>query len=275
MATGCVLNEPAKPTPLLPEPVLGQAGLAYRERPVFRTLRRHFARAWFHAPEDSGRRSAIVPDGSADLVFANGVLWFAGPDRRVAIETGRPGEIVVGLRFQPGAAPAWLRESGLHIVGARLRLECFWGPEARRLAEWIAEAATPEEVATRLERALTRRLPEADPPDAASKAIFHAIARRRSHAAPIMRQLTEYFGVSERTLRRRCDEIFGFGPRTLDRILRFQRFLRLAHSLPFHPTADLALIAGYADQSHLTREAREMAGLTPTIVRQQLARSRV
>jgi AraC-like DNA-binding protein len=45
--------------------------------------------------------------------------------------------------------------------------------------------------------------------------------------------------------------------------------------LPFHPTADLALIAGYADQSHLTREAREMAGLTPTIVRKQLARSRV
>ena len=34
--------------------------------------------------------------------------------------------------------------------------------------------------------------------------------------------------VSPRTLRRHCQEAFGYGPKTLDRILRFQRFLGLA-----------------------------------------------
>ena len=40
--------------------------------------------------------------------------------------------------------------------------------------------------------------------------------------------------MSERTPRRRFDESFGYGPKTLDRILRYQRFLgqvRLSQSL--------------------------------------------
>jgi AraC-like DNA-binding protein len=53
----------------------------------------------------------------------------------------------------------------------------------------------------------------------------------------------------------------GYGPKTLQRILRFQRFLTLAQTST--DLARLALEAGYADQAHLTRECSRLAGLPP------------
>jgi AraC-like DNA-binding protein len=68
-------------------------------------------------------------------------------------------------------------------------------------------------------------------------------------------------GLSERQLRRRFADAVGYGPKTLARVLRFQRFLALAR--PGDDLARLALSAGYADQAHLTRETRRLAGRTP------------
>jgi AraC-like DNA-binding protein len=74
-------------------------------------------------------------------------------------------------------------------------------------------------------------------------------------------ELGAALGVSERQLRRRFADAVGYGPKTLARILRFQRFLTLAGD--GGELARLALQAGYADQAHLTRETRRLAGRTP------------
>ena len=75
--------------------------------------------------------------------------------------------------------------------------------------------------------------------------------------------------MSERTLRRRFDESFGYGPKTLDRILRYQRFLRLVR-LSQGSTAILAAEAGYSDQPHLVRESQRLAGCTPLEVQRMM-----
>ena len=79
--------------------------------------------------------------------------------------------------------------------------------------------------------------------------------------------------LSERSLRRRCHEAFGYGPKRLDRILRFQRFLDLARRAraPGAELAALALAAGYADQAHLSREVRRLSSLSAATVVGQLA----
>jgi AraC-like DNA-binding protein len=66
-------------------------------------------------------------------------------------------------------------------------------------------------------------------------------------------------GLSERQLRRRCHAAAGYGPKTLQRVLRFRRFLAARNP----DLARAALDAGYADQSHLTRECTRLAGATP------------
>ncbi|WP_348633534.1 helix-turn-helix domain-containing protein [Rhizobium sp. BK251] len=93
----------------------------------------------------------------------------------------------------------------------------------------------------------------------------NAVGRRRS----MIDDLTAELGISERSLRRRCHEVFGYGARTLDRILRFQRFLQQVRATTPCSLAWLAAEAGYADQAHMTREVRDMSGLTPAAVVRQ------
>jgi AraC-like DNA-binding protein len=267
-----VVRGRAAPEPVDPEPaVLGQAFGAYDERPASPLLRPHFAGVWFHwIPAGAPRRSAIAPDGCADLIFVGGTLRIAGPDREAKVESIPQGTTVVGLRFQPGAASSWLQVSVSEIVGARLPLEDFWGSEARRLADWVGEGRTPEGVAARLETALAHRARVLDAPDEIPRAIFRTVAATRPGEA-VVGHLADRLGMSERTLRRRCREAFGYGPKTLDRILRFQRFMALARRPGAGGPADLAVAAGYADQPHLTRETRQLSGLTPGTILRQLS----
>jgi transcriptional regulator GlxA family with amidase domain len=69
-------------------------------------------------------------------------------------------------------------------------------------------------------------------------------------------------GIGARQLHRRSLAAFGYGPKTLARVLRLQRALTLARSgLPF---AETAARAGFADQAHLARDVRELAGMPLT-----------
>lgn len=250
-------------------PLLGQVASGFEQRAVAGPLRHHFDSIWIHRADDTRRRSAIVPDGCADLVFAKGVLRVSGPGRCAKIEWPRPGRVVVGLRFQPGAAASCLRTSAAQLVGITTPLECFWGSEARRLGDWLGEAASPQEIARRFEAALARRFEDLDPPEQMPRAIFHYVGTGTDGASSVTRLLRRQLGLSERTIRRYCIDAFGFGPKALDRILRFQRFLELARRANEADMAWLAASAGYADQAHLTREAHVLAGVTPTIVRAQ------
>ena len=76
-------------------------------------------------------------------------------------------------------------------------------------------------------------------------------------------------GLGERQLRRRFLDRVGYGPKTLARVLRFQRLLALLQRDPeTRPTlAEAAILAGYADQAHMTAECTRLAGRSPAAVR--------
>jgi transcriptional regulator GlxA family with amidase domain len=76
-------------------------------------------------------------------------------------------------------------------------------------------------------------------------------------------------GLGELQLRRRFLDGVGYGPKTLARVLRFQRLLTLlTDDRPGRPTlAEAAVLAGYADQAHMTAECIRLAGRSPAAVR--------
>jgi transcriptional regulator GlxA family with amidase domain len=58
----------------------------------------------------------------------------------------------------------------------------------------------------------------------------------------------------------------GVSPKAYARLLRFEHARALLAELPSQPqrtVADVAIGAGYYDQSHLTRDFAAMAGMTP------------
>ncbi|MFJ4982692.1 helix-turn-helix domain-containing protein [Streptomyces sp. NPDC088732] len=193
----------------------------------------------------------VLPDGCVDLIWGEGTgLFAAGPDTRAHLTASPPGTRYAGLRFAPGTGPAVLAVAAHELRDRRVPLDALWpGAEARRLTERVASAADP---GAALEAAVLGRPPRPPVRYAAETAAGLAAGARVADVAADL-------GVSERQLHRRCLDAFGYGPKTLARILRLQRALRLARGgLPF---AELAGRAGYADQAHLARDVRALAGV--------------
>lgn len=82
---------------------------------------------------------------------------------------------------------------------------------------------------------------------------------RRLAAGDSVTATARHAGWSSRTLQRQCAAVYGYGPATLRRILRFRRAVELIHT--GMDTSAVAAHAGYADQPHLYREVRELAGV--------------
>jgi AraC-like DNA-binding protein len=103
-----------------------------------------------------------------------------------------------------------------------------------------------------------RSLADLGEPDQVVRAATALLAGGSAGVAEVARRVY----VSERQLQRRFDERVGYGPKTFQRIARFQRavgqLVRDGAEL-----ARTALSAGYSDQAHLTRESRRLAGLSP------------
>jgi AraC-like DNA-binding protein len=70
--------------------------------------------------------------------------------------------------------------------------------------------------------------------------------------------------VGERRLQRAFDRSVGLSPKVLGRVLRLRQAVRRLESAGRPLSwAGVAAAAGYADQAHLIREFRALAGVTP------------
>jgi AraC-like DNA-binding protein len=188
----------------------------------------------------------VVPDGCVDLIWSDAGILVAGPDTGPVPAAMRPGDVLVAVRFRPGTAPPVLGVPADAIRDGRVPLRELWGAEADRLAERVAGAGDRCGV---LVAAVRERL---GPPDPLVPAVVKALARGS------VRDVADGLGIGERQLRRRSLAAFGYGPKTLQRVLRFQHALRLVRA--GEPQAGAAYAAGYADQAHFAHEVRDLAG---------------
>lgn len=242
----------------------------YRESRPPPALAAHFQCAWTNAmPRQESGSAAIVPDGCVDIIWIDGELAVAGPDVTTAVSPLASGGTVVGLRFRPGAASRWLGLPMSEIVGTRVSLDTFWGASAGEIGARMGHASNPAERMRMMQAAFSALAADLEPPSAEFGFVFNALGTESGGRG--MAIILDRLDVSPRTLRRRCQEAFGYGPKTLDRILRFQRFLRLARQPEATSLADLAFAAGYADQPHLTREVRRLSGFSPAEIISQLS----
>ncbi|MEU4981620.1 helix-turn-helix transcriptional regulator [Streptomyces sp. NPDC021969] len=207
---------------------------------------------WTNTPSEPGP-GRVLPDGCMDLLWYDGRLLVAGPDTRAYVTEGGGGAWA-GVRFYPGTAPALLGVPADALRDRRVELTDLWpAARARQLAARVNAAANP---ATGLEEAALSRAAETGPPDPLLGRIVAALDAGRPVAAT-----ADVLGIGARRLHRRSLAAFGYGPKTLARVLRLQRALALVRNGT--PLAETATRTGYADQAHLTREVRELTGATP------------
>jgi AraC-like DNA-binding protein len=208
----------------------------YREIAPPADLAAHLACVWTSV----ARGGVILPDGCADLVWRGDRLVVAGPATGPAAGVAA-GVAVFGVRFRLGVAGTVLGLPAAEVRDEAVPLDELWGAGVEERVAAGGPAALLAEVRARLR-----------PVDSLARAAALAMARPEARVDALE------LGVSERQLRRRFVDAVGYGPKTLARVLRFQRFLALDG-----PLAERAFAAGYADQAHLTRECRRLSGRTP------------
>jgi AraC-like DNA-binding protein len=235
--------------------------VAYREFAPSSDVYSLVACRWMrHAADDESSDSILVlPDGCVDLLWREGELMLAGLDRTARPSPVSPGERILGLRLRPGVAGAVLGMPASEVLDVHVRLEELLGPSARDLAERLGETEGDDEAFELLEETIGSRI-EGGPDH-----LVLAATRRLGFPGSRVDRLAGSLGISERQLRRRFNQSVGYGPKTLDRVLRFRRLVAQSGALAAGES-ELARVAadlGYADQAHMTRDCLRMSGLTP------------
>ena len=242
------------------------------QRPWFRAvavaddLSDRLALAWV---VDTDVAHDLVPDAHVDVVWLpDGSVQVCGPE--VEGWTFRPfdGPEAVGVRFRPGHATPVLGTAMDEIRDQRVLVEDLLGADGRRLVEELGdlpEGTRPERRIAVVEEHIRRWVADGGDVD---PAVDRVAASLGDDPTQRVQSLRRDLDLSERQLLRRCTVAFGYGPATLRRILRLQRFLELAgetHTDGRVPSiAELAHEAGYADQQHLARDTRAIARATPS-----------
>jgi AraC-like DNA-binding protein len=212
-------------------------------------------------PGDSSADSALIlPDGCVDVLWRNGELVVAGPDQEAWRSPVRPGQEIVGIRLRPGVAGAVFDRPASELLNSRVPLEELFDSRAGELAERLSEADDQDARFLLLE-ALIASAVERSAPDP----LVLAATRRLGFPGSRVDELARALGISERQLRRRFHQAVGYGPKTLDRVLRFRRLVSQAQAVS-DGEVDLARLAaelGYADQAHMNRDSVRLTGMPP------------
>lgn len=164
----------------------------------------------------------------------------------------------VGVQLLPGAAMALFGAPAGQFAGAHTGLSAVWGADAERMLQQIGESGTPNEQLRMLDRLLCARLQ--------ANAALHpqiALALRELDSAGPIATLVSASHYSHRGFISLFRDATGVSPKRYARIQRFQQVLAGLRASPSLPLGELALANGYSDQSHMTREFREFAGLSP------------
>jgi AraC-like DNA-binding protein len=217
----------------------------YREMPPPEALRGVVDCLWVRVT-GTADDVRVLPDGCTDVVWRQGHgATVAGPDTTAKLFGYSETELLVGIRFLPGAGGGVL---GVPLDEVRdLHVDVV---DVDRAFDIDADLAPADVLAGFLSAAADR---QGDP------IVAEAVRRL---ARQDVRDVARDLAISERQLLRRFRAAVGYGPKTLARVMRFRRFVE-AVDAGQGDLASLALDAGYADQAHLTREATRLAGVTP------------
>lgn len=221
---------------------------------------------WVARRPDAGGTETVLPSGRAQVVFALDeeypVAAVVGPATRSrAIDAGAQ-RFAVGVVLRAGGLRSLTGHAASDFVDATIPVQDVLTLEHTSLLEQLRASSSSEHCVAAVSELVAGQFTSLDRPPSAEVrraalmlARGHAVAGTAAAVGELPRRLRATFR----------DEI-GMMPKTFARLQRFHAALRLVRSESAHDLAGIAVSCGYADQSHMTRDFGEFAGITPGAV---------
>jgi AraC-like DNA-binding protein len=257
--------------------------IEFRELPPGAALRQTVEAFWVTTVRRKSSAASVgltvLPDGCMGLIYrldsaGGGELLVSGPDLGPRTATLDALIAYVGLRFQPAAARAVLEVEPLPLVGGGVVPARSLSGRLARLEARLAGCGTVDAVVWRLHAKVEVLAGETTAPRWPPRHVREAVARLRGLApGERVSAVARALGVTTRTLHRELVAWTGLSPVLLARIFRFQAALARVKR-ESRPLALLAAETGYADQAHMARDFRGLAGVPPSALAGSPIRSR-
>ncbi|AYC37610.1 AraC family transcriptional regulator [Streptomyces griseorubiginosus] len=207
-----------------------------------------------------------LPDSATKLLVrtegtGRPALLVSGPRVRATYHRGKPSVSCTEFRLPPGTVRAVLGVPAVELVGRVVPLGALPGRTARQLAYELGRLDHEDAVA-RLADLLPDRLPTpaGGTRHALLRAAVTALSVRSDRIPGQVGDVARELAVSERQLRNLFSDGVGLSPKHYARIDRVRAVLAHADELRW---ADLAVVTGYYDQSHMTSDFRSLMGVPP------------
>lgn len=223
----------------------------------------------FSQPAGVAGRWLSPPTGTATVIINIGAP-FAGRPRAFATGLTDRHEIVeqsgaidcVDLKLTPLGAYTLLGTRMDELTGDVVDLEDLLGASARRLTERLAAEPDWAGRFDVLDTFLADRAERGRRPAAEVQQAWRRLTE--SGGGTSIGDLANEVGWSRRHLVAKFRQQIGLPPKTVARILRFERLLRTAVDGDAARWSRIAAECGYYDQAHMNRDFRDFAGTTPT-----------
>jgi AraC-like DNA-binding protein len=168
----------------------------------------------------------------------------------------------VQINFTPIGARLFFGRPMVALARRVVALDNVLGPLAERLAQRLYEAPDWAARFDLLDALILGRIATVRAPAAG---VVHAWQRLQNAGGALgIGRLAAEIGCSRKHLVTTFRGEIGLPPKTLARILRFDRVVKRLERAGRPHWAEIALDCGYYDQAHLIRDFRQFTGTTPT-----------
>jgi AraC-like DNA-binding protein len=220
------------------------------------------------------RDELILPDGKMELIFQLGDVFEqsrSAPDTTgkatiagqltKAITIKPIGKIsLFGVRFTPQGFTAIFEEK----AGQFLNQEVFISDmdiQGKEIEEKIFFSAHFEERIMSIEEYLIHRLSTSRVSDLNTRVGSRILLETPQEDK--IAKMAKDLKISLRQFERQFKDQVGLSPSSFIKIARFQKAIRSKVSMPSMGLAEVAIKNGYYDQSHFTRDCKDITGLSP------------
>ena len=208
--------------------------------------------------------SEIFPDSNIKLVFRFSAtacrLVLMGPVREKATVEIDSASDYFGFRFRPGQAPRLADICASELVDSYTDIYEVNGESIRSLAERLLATSNHAERQQIMEDVVRRHIIPLVPDQRCRRA---SLLLDDYGGQLTIKELAEKTGIHVRSLERLFQAELGISPKRMTRLIRLRKLMLHIHEDTFKNLADIAHACGYADQSHMIREFKQLTGRLP------------